>query len=354
MTILLADGFELGTSLSEANTMSGNVMTSTANATSTFTYGASSSGQGRSLTIGMFPTTTNTGAAGGAVTSPVTGFLGASGAVGYKFSMTFKAKLNASKVATTSVFGLSNSTINGSYFRLSTASALASLPVTLNVDVGTATIGTFTSPSDYNLHTYTLTATKTAANVWSVQVYLDNTRVLNLTGIAGSLVDAIVMYWAYSNGATLTSQTNMFSEIDDFCLSDTSPLGVINIRHVLGSSDIQAQFTRVGSAGSNYASVDNISLTTGNSLTASGTAEDIYGTNTALGTGRRVVAACATVVASGASSDNIAAQASSGGNSITSGPIALGAVDARISTGWVPLAISGGDLTTLRYGQAKT
>lgn len=354
MTILLADGFELGTSLAEANTMSGNVITSTANASSTFTYGASSSGQGRSLTIAMFPTTTSGSASGGAVTSPVSGFLGASGAVGYKFTMSFKAKLNANKVAIISVFGMNNSAINGSYFRLSTASALSTLPVTLSLDVGTATVGSFTSPSDYNLHTYTMTATKTAANVWSVQVYLDTIQVINLTGVSAALVDAMVMYWAYSNGAALTSQTNMFSEIDDFYLSDTSPLGIVTIRHIAGSSDIQAQFTKVGSAGSNYASVDNISLTTGNSLTAAGTAEDIYGTNTALGTGRRVVAACATVIASGASSDNIAAKASSGGNSITSGPIALGAVDARISTGWVPLAISGGDLTTLRYGQAKT
>lgn len=354
MATIFADGFELGSTLAEANLMSGNVYTLNAQVnavSSTFTFGNSTMGNtGRSLQMNVI----SAGSSFSAISAPTSNLMLSTGAIGTQFSMGWKGRLNSSKVAgTQSYLGLSNALTTASLIMVAQTTTPSSAGNAMSLYFGTAQVATFTV-ADLLPHYYTVSAQKTAANVWSVQVYVDTTRVVNLTGVSAALIDNPLLFLELASGVAAGSNVGLFAELDNMYISDTSSLGLINIRHVAAASDVQAQFTRVGAVGTNYGSVDNITLTTGNSLTATANATDIYGTNSAATAGQRIVAVNATLIANGATSDNLAANASSAGNSITSGPTALGAVDSRISTGWVPLAISGNDLTTLRYGQAKT
>lgn len=343
-TPFFVDGFELGTTLAEANLMSGNTITITG--TGSCTFGANGLGDGGRS---MYPVLAGAAGSASSISVPVTIPYASANTISWGFRGVLATAYNGGagiggvgvgqNVATSSLTGIG-------LYRNATADRV------LNVYNRTTLLGSITVP-DNNSHYWTVVWNKIAGTTYTIQVYMDNTRMANYSGVTVTWTSTNAIFYAQA-GLSSATHTEAFSEIDSVYMNDQNPLGTINARHIAGASDIQAQFTRVGSVNTNYGSSDNISLTTGNSLTATSPAEDIYGTNSSITAGNQLIAVCATVVANGASSDLITAKASSGANSISSAATALGAIDARISTGWTPLAMSGGNLNTLRYGQAKS
>lgn len=359
MPLIYAEGFELGTSLSEANTMSGNVYSSSGNfTTQTLTFGATSGGTGagagaRSLQYQLTPNANSTGIFT-YLSMPLPG-LGAVQATMNSLVWGFRAKANQSWTSPTSGYGASIGIANnaytvasstGFYVVRSSGTSGAYISGTGSTNIGPTT-GIAVLDAAWHYHTYQFIRTSTT---WTINRWLDNTLIGNYTGV--SLTWPTTPYFFYHNGVGGTGPTNIFQEIDDMYIGyNMNPLGPVDIRHIGASSDIQAQFTKVGSAGSNFASVDNINLTSGNSLTATSAVEDVYGTSYAQPSGKTIIAVRAGVVANGATSDNIQAKVASGSNSVASAVTPLNATDAVISTGWVPMAVNPADL---KYGQAKT
>lgn len=353
MTILYADGFELGTTLVEANTMSGNALTSNAfvNPTSTFTFGAASTGNGRSLTMAIFPNSIVTGNTVTINTPQIPNFLGASGAIGYTISFGFRAKLNSNKAALSCDFAIESVGSPGtSVFGFNSTTTQAA-SATLSFLMGTTNYGSIVVP-DLLSHYYTLTAVKTAANVWTISVWLDGTLILNLPNSAATMSDGVTLFLVRSVGGTLTSQVNIFSEIDDMYITNTVPLGPIYVRRVSPASDVQAQWTKVGATSANYQAIDNISLTSANSLTAATTSTDIYGNTSTITSGKRIVAIKGSSVCTGTAGDTITENISVNGTNINSTATGLSALNVLISTGWnstVPVP----NLSQVTFGMTK-
>lgn len=360
MTMLFADGFELGTTLAEAATLSGNAVSlgTFVNATSSVGVGAATGRQGRSLQMTVYPNNTTSANRPLVGTQPLTNLLMGSGAVGYKFAMGFRAKLNATKPAFNTATGLSNVPSTGGYLAVGTTAALTTLPQAMTLTFGTGgnVIATLQTPSDYDWHYYSFYAVKTAANVWSLSFWIDKTLVYSGTNISAAMVDGSIFYYVTAIGGAVASQCNMFSEFDDMYIADTTPIGDVIIYRPPAANDVQAQWTRFGAAASNAAAVDKISTasTPGVTSNVSGAA-DLYGIADPSATvpRRRIVATKTTVYGTGDGTVNTTATAKSGSTNVSGTPTSLSVFGGVADTGWSP-ALANTPLANFQFGVTRS
>lgn len=352
-SFLFAEGFELGSTFAENQTLSkiGWVNSAFVNATSTFTLGASTMGSGRSLSAAIYPNSTT-------VTNYVTNafplnYAGASGAVGYQYSFGFQAKLNPNKTTTIgSQFGIRSTAFTTGYLLLVCTTAVTAAGLTLGIFAGTVQVGSFVVP-DLNAHNYTFTAIKTGTNVWNMQVYMDSTLVYSNPALSAALVDAST-FGFYSNGGAVASQCNFFSEIDNMYFREGPLLSNPVIGKLTPNADVQAQFTRYGSGvTANYQAVDKITLDEATGILGVVGNADLYSVSDTLPVGKQLVATNTTAGGFSIDPDLITANTKIGATSVVSTPGGNGPFGGAVTTGWDE-ALAGMNVANLQFGLTKT
>lgn len=343
MTTLFTEGFELGTTTAEFNVMSPNTLSGTGLANVSF--GAAST-QGRSLSIAQSNDTTNIIMATGITSTQLNN--------ASTICFGFRAKLNSSYNAPAAYgragFGSSNdSNLYGPYV---VRNASGSLGCWVSSGTNSSVTGTVFSFPDYNWHYLTFVLTKTAANTYTQKFYIDSTLMVT---------NSVVYNWQTSNPFILNSpytpgtaglDRRTFSEVDDVYISvDQAPFKNARIVRIAPTSDVQAQFTKVGSASTNYGSIDNVGLSSGNYITATSSATDIYGTSTSEATNRKVQAINVTAVGTGAGETAKVNFSVDSGATISSVETALNSFNTAVTTGWLTQSVT--DLTTLKFGVSK-
>lgn len=349
MSTLLMDGFELGTSTSEFNTLSG--LTMAGAGLSTVSLGASTMGSGRSLTLNA-----------STAVSPVS--LSASIAAATLNAATricvgFRAKLNSAYNAPQSYgragFGASNdSNLYGPYV---VRNAANSLQCFITTGTNSSTSGTPFSFPDYNAHYLTFVLTQVSGTTYNQQFFIDRTLMMSNQVVYTWQSDNLFMLDSPYTAGTAGLNRRAFSEIDDLYVSiNEGPLGDLVIYRTPAASDAQAQWTRYGGAASDAAAVDRISLanTTGIQSNTSGVA-DLYAIAdpSSVLVRRRIYATKTDVYGTGDGTVTTTVTAKVGSTAVNSTPAALNVFGGVASTGW-DKTLANQNMANLQFGVSRS
>jgi len=144
--------------------------------------------------------------------------------------------------------------------------------------------GTFTVPTTPLSHFYELHFIYTGSgNVFNVQIFLDSVQVITASSVNFNVsASSNVLILCLDRLGAFTGYDDIYITLDDK-ISGTlqGPLGIVNILAERPTTDVQAQFTKIGSAASNALSVNTPALSSNspNALQSTNVGDkDIYST----------------------------------------------------------------------------
>ena len=330
MSSLLMDGFELGTTPAEFNTLSG--LTMSGAGLGTVSLGASTMGQGRSLQLAATTAVSPVSLSASIAAATLNG--------ASRICVGWRAKLNSAYNAPQSYgragFGASNdSNLFGPYVVRNAANSLQCFVTT---GTNSSVAGTPFNFPDYNAHYLTFVLTQVSGSTYTQQFYIDRTLMMTNTVVYTWQADNPFILDSPYTAGTAGLNRRAFSEIDDLYVSiNEGPLGDLIIYRSPGTADVQAQWTRYGGSASDAAATDRIDLatTTGIRSNTAGAA-DLYSIADPSSTlvRRRIYAAKTTVYGTGDGSATVSPTQKSGSTTVTGAAKALSVFGDAADTGW--------------------